>query len=276
MGSPFVSEPHRIGIDAVVEAALRYQATMNRFDWSKAFVFLCLFCLCLNGQAQTTVQDIFGRNLNQHGITLVDWDGYMATPLLKFFLLPPTNGVLPGTATRTASGVRLYFDTPSSVSTSGPSKTISFTNASTAVAVRLSIFPDRDSSDEGYTLTIVFTGANTAKQTNTVPIHVLDLDLQRTNDFVVTTNFDRDITGAFTNATRRALVKQAADDWTYFFAGMNLDSVKAGTENTYIWSNNFSGGYYFLNTNSYTGYLLYAYGTTNSVHRSGGEGSYAG
>ncbi len=57
---------------------------------------------------------------------------------------------------------------------------------------------------------------------------------------------------------------------------MNLDSVAAGKESTYIWSNNFNGGYSFINTNSYTGYLLYAYGTTNSLHRSGGEGSYAG
>ena len=39
--------------------------------------------------------------------------------------------------------------------------------------------------------------ADNAKQTNTVPIHVRDLDLQRTNDFVVTVNFDRDATGFF-------------------------------------------------------------------------------
>jgi hypothetical protein len=31
--------------------------------------------------AQITVQDVFGRTLNQRGITLVDWDGYMANPL---------------------------------------------------------------------------------------------------------------------------------------------------------------------------------------------------
>ena len=57
---------------------------------------------------------------------------------------------------------------------------------------------------------------------------------------------------------------------------MGLDTVHDGTEQTYIWSNNFNGGYYFINTNTYSGYLLYAYGTTNSTHRSGGEGSSAG
>jgi hypothetical protein len=239
-------------------------------------LFLILAALSGAVDGQTLVQDVFGRALNQHGLTLVDWDGYMANPLIKFYVFPPTNAVLPGTAVLSVNGPRLYFDTPCTVSSSGPTKSLSFSNSGVGVPARVSIFPDRDGVDEDYTLTIVFTGANNAKQTNTVPIHVLDLDLQRTNDFVVTTNFDRDVTGAFTNKLRRQLTKQAADDWSYFFAAMNLDSVGAGQESTYIWSNNFNGGYYFNNTNLYTGYLLYAYGTTNSTHVSGGEGSYAG
>ena len=242
----------------------------------RCLALAALTCLTFSAPSQTVVQDIFGRALNQNGITLVDWDGYMANPALKFYLFPPTNGVLPGSAVLTANGDRLYFDTPSTVSTSGPSKTISFTAAAVGVPVHLSLFPDRDSADEDYTLTIVFTGADSQKQTNTVPLHVMDLDLQRSNDFVVTANFDRDITGVFTNSTRRLQVTQAANDWTYFFSGMGLDQVHAGTEQTFIWSNNFNGGYYFANTNTYTGYLLYAYGTTNSTHVSGGEGSSAG
>jgi hypothetical protein len=150
------------------------------------------------------VEDIFSRALNQRGITLVDRDGYMANPLIKFFVLPPTNAVFPGSAALSANGVRLYFESPGSVSTGGPSATVSLANAAARQPVRLSIFPDRDSFDEDYTLTIVFTGANSVKQTNTVPIHVIDQDLLRTNDFSVIVNFDRDITGFFTNATRRA------------------------------------------------------------------------
>lgn len=238
--------------------------------------FLFFGAVHFQAVAQTRVQDIFGRSLNQRGITLVDWDGYMANPLLKFYIFAPTNASLPGSAIITANGPRLYFDTPSSVSTNGPSKTVSITNAAIGVPIRLSIFPDRDSLDEDYTLTLVFTGANSVRQTNTVPLHVLDQDLQRTNDFAVTVNFERDATGFFANATRRALAQQAADDWSYFFAGMNLDRVNIGTESTYIWSNNFNGGYYFSNTNAYTGYLLYSYGTTNTLHRSGGEGNFYG
>jgi len=178
-------------------------------------VLIVIHALCFTAAAQTGVQDIFGRSLNQRGITLVDWDGYLANPLIKFYVLPPTNAVLPGSATLTINGPRLYFDTPSNVSASGPNKTISLASATVGVAVRLSVFPDHDSFDEDYALTIVFTGANNVKETNTVPVHVIDLDLQRTNDFVVTGNFDRDSSGFFSNATRRALVRQAADDWSY-------------------------------------------------------------
>jgi hypothetical protein len=236
---------------------------------------VCLVC-CLHLSAQTRVEDIFGRSLNQHGLTLVDRDGYMANPLIKFFVLPPTNAVFPASASLNANGVRLYFDSPGNVSTGGPAKTISLASVAARVPVAMSIFPDRNSLDEDYTLAIVFTGANNAKQTNIVPVRVLDQDLQRTNDFQVVVNFDRDAAEFFTNAARRALVKQAADDWAYFFGGMNLDAVAVGAESTYIWSNNFNGGYYVSNTNTYRGYQLYAYGTTNAAHRSGGEGSYAG
>jgi len=226
--------------------------------------------------AQTQVQDIFGRSLNTNGITLVDWDGYMANPLIKFYLLPPTNAVLPGSATLTANGERLYFSTPSSVSTNGPSTTISLTSSTTAVPASLSIFPAHNDSDGNYTLTIVFIDANNVKQTNTLPISVIDQDARNTNAFVVTVNLDQDITGFYTNTNARSLVAQAANDWTYYFTGMNLDPVAAGTEKTYIWTNNLTGGRYFTNTNNYTGYLLYSYGLTNATDTSGGEGSQKG
>src|SRR5215211_6568444 len=88
---------------------------------------------------QTRVEDIFGRSLNQRGLTLVDRDGYMANPLIKFFVLPPTNAVLPGSATLTANGVRLYFELPGNVSMGGPSKTVSFANAADRRPVRLAV-----------------------------------------------------------------------------------------------------------------------------------------
>src|SRR6185436_3763 len=88
-------------------------------------LFFAALCAFSQYSAQTRVQDIFGRPLNQRGITLVDWDGFMANPQIRIYLLAPTNASLPGSATLTANGVRLYFDTPGTVGTNGPSKTIS-------------------------------------------------------------------------------------------------------------------------------------------------------
>ena len=84
---------------------------------------------CVASFGQTRVEDIFGRPLNQRGLTLVDRDGYMANPLIKFFVLPPTNAVFPGSVLLAANGVRLYFESPGDVSAGGPSKTISLANA---------------------------------------------------------------------------------------------------------------------------------------------------
>jgi len=239
-------------------------------------ILLCCLALCCSAGAQTRVQDIFGRSLNQRGITLVDWDGYMANPLIKSYLLPPTNAALPGSATLSANSARLYFGNPGSVSANGPATTLSFVSSNSPVPVNLSIFPAHQDPDGSCTLTIVFTDAHSAHQTNTLPITVIDQDTHHSNDFLVTVNFDRDVTRFFTNPVARFLVNQAANDWTYYFTSMNLDPVLAGTEQTYIWSNNFDGGYYFDNTNTYTGYQLYAYGTTNSALRSGGEASFYG
>src|SRR3954452_9446169 len=102
------------------------QKMLKRKEFKLGMAALLLFGIsgALPSQAQTRVEDIFGRPVNQRGLTLVDWEGYLANPLIKFFVLPPTNAVLPGTATLTANGARLYFEAPGNVSPTGPSKTI--------------------------------------------------------------------------------------------------------------------------------------------------------
>jgi len=78
---------------------------------------------------------------------------------------------------------------------------------------------------------------------------------------------------------KRNIVRQAAEDWAYFFGQMNLNTVAAGAESTFIWnSNGFISGHYITNANPYVGFLLYVYGINqmNPPFRSGGEGSAAG
>jgi hypothetical protein len=127
----------------------------------------------------------------------------MANPLIKFFLLPPVGAALPGSAKVSADAARLYFDNPSQVSASGPGASRALIDPNKPVPIRLSIFPAHTSPDGSYTLTIVFTDAHEARQTNTLPISVIDQGTHRSNDFVVTVDFDRDATQFFANSLAR-------------------------------------------------------------------------
>lgn len=226
--------------------------------------------------AQPQVQDIWGRDLQARGITLVDWDGYLANPLIQLTLHPPTNAALPGTLAVRANLGRLYFDSPSSVTHAGPTKRVSFNRPDEVQTVGISVFPDRAGVDDDAQLTLVFYGAGGQNLTNSLPIHVIDQDRDSPREFEVLVNFDQDATGVFSDPLRQKLTWNAANDWAYFFGNMALDPVPAGAESTYIWEDNFAGGEYVTNSNAYIGFLLYAYGTQNDLHRSGGEASFFG
>ena len=108
---------------------------------SKAVALLAVtFCLVQNAQSanELTVRDIFGRDLTTRGITLVDWEGQVANPAIRIMIEPPSGASFPASATLSSTQPRLYFDLPSNVGASGPTKTINFPNAA-AVPVLISI-----------------------------------------------------------------------------------------------------------------------------------------
>jgi hypothetical protein len=223
-------------------------------------------------------EDNFRRRLNERGMVLVDWEGQIANPAIRVLVRPPSDATFPASAVISGTEPRLYFALPSQATGTGPSKTLSFPN-STPVPVLVSIFPDRDTVDENHTLSVTFTANGGAQRTQTLAVRVIDQDRVLAPAFNVTVDFSRDQTGFFAQAARRDIVRQAAEDWTYFFAGMNLDLVAAGAEQTFIWnSNGFTGGTYTTNAATYRGFLLYAYGIDQASppYRSGGEPSFNG
>jgi hypothetical protein len=227
--------------------------------------------------AEIVVEDIFGRRLNENGLVLVDWEGYMANPAIKFFVVPPQNASFPGSAALSADNARLYFDSPSQVGATGPTKTIAFANASTRVPVYISNFPDRDTSDGQYHLTVQFTGGDLQQTSLTMNIHEIDQDTNTVGPYVINIDFSKDRTGLFSDPRKTAIVQQAATDWAYFVGDMHLDQVPAGAETTFVWDpTGFVTGSFTTNSQLYTGYLLYAYGIHSSALRSGGEPSLAG
>lgn len=221
------------------------------------------------------VTDTFGRSVERHGVTLVDWEGQIANPAIEIIVTPPPDaGPFPTTATVSANHARLYFDSPSRIGAQGPSKVLTFQNATSSVPVRVSIFPDRDGTDEDYTLTLRL---NSAPVSNSFPIHVLDQDIARPAEFAVTVDFSHDRSGFFDDPRPRAIVEQAAADWAYFISDMQLETVPAGSEATFVWGMEGStNGVWATNAAAYRGFLFYASGVHNPELRSSGCASDCG
>jgi hypothetical protein len=226
---------------------------------------------------EIVVEDIFGRRLNEHGILLVDWEGYMANPAIKFFVVPPQNAAFPATAIITADNARLYFDLPSQVGAAGPSKSITFADAFARVPVLISNAPDRDTSNGHHHLTVQFTGNDNQQMSLVIDVHEIDQDQTAPGPYAITADFSQDQTGFYSDPVKAAIVQQAAADYAYFVGDMQLDPVAAGSETTFIWDkDSFNSGHFVTNSQGYTGFLLYAYGIHTAALRSGGEPSSAG
>ena len=218
-----------------------------------------------------TVRDIFGRVVNETGIVLVDWEGHIANPAVKYSVELPG-----GAATLSSSEPRLYFNLPSSTGANGPVKSLVSEVSTQATEFRISIFPDRDTADESHSLTIRYRDSRGATRSQTIDVHVIDQDADRTFDFSVTTDFSQDRTGLFDDSNARESFEMAAKDWAYYIDDMNLDEVPAGQEVSWIWdSRGYSfGGKSIRNKESYTGFLLYGYGIEDRTGGQPSNGSY--
>ncbi|HEV3383962.1 MAG TPA: Ig domain-containing protein [Gemmata sp.] len=227
------------------------------------------------------VQDIFGRNIRTQGLTLVDWEGYIANPAIKIYLTPPKNIIFPAKAILATKEPRLHFDLPSATSEKGSRKEVVW-KKNEKMAVYVTIFPDRDGENEKHQITIDFADASDHTEQIVLPVKVIDQDRERAEEFHITVDFSQDRTRFFEDEKKRATVIQAANDWAYFFSDMKLKSVPAGTERTPIWGpEGFKKTTTVTNSKEYTGFLLYAYGIRDEESdgrkiRSGGEPSREG
>ena len=226
--------------------------------------------------AEVVVEDIFGRRLNEPGLILVDWEGPIANPAIKFFIVPPADAAFPAKAVLTSKEPRVYFNLPSEIGANGPRKVIEFKKREKS-SLLASIFPDWEGADRDVILQLDFEDALGRKQVLMLPCHVIDQDKKDQKGYPVTIDFSQDRTGFFRDEKKRQVVARAAEDWAYFFEPASLDPVPGGQEKTFIWEpDGFTNGRFVVNAQPYTGYLLYAYGIQSRELRSGGEPSRAG
>ena len=252
---------------------------MKAFARRSAFwvlLSLLLAPLAVSHAASTNmvvVADRFGRQVNDVGITLVDWEGYIANPAMKYTVKAPSGTTVPR-VTLSSSEPRVYFNLPSWNGAEGPRKELNLSGTSSQAEFYISIFPDRDGLDETHSLIIEYRDFNGGSHTETIDIHVVDQDVPgRALDFGITVDFSQDQTVLSNDSAVRETVQQAADDWVYFIDDMDLDQVSSGQEESWIWdSRGYShGGKPVRNKMSYTGFLLYAYGVHDG---NGGQPSY--
>jgi hypothetical protein len=243
----------------------------------QAFILLLiLHCFATASAGELIVEDIFGRRLNEHGLTLVDWEGPIANPAIKFFVVPPPDTAYPARAVLTSTEPRVYFDLPSEIDPRGPRKVMNFEKSEKFPAFA-SIFSNSKKDDHDFVIELRFRDDQAREQALKLPCHVINQDKKEPKPFPITVDFSRDRTGLFKDEKARQLVTQAARDWTYFFEPVPLDPVPAGNEHTFIWdADGFKSGHLVVNSFAYTGYLLYAYGIHSAALRSGGEPSRTG
>lgn len=236
-------------------------------------ILLTLFSISSVRAAEVAVEDIFGRRLNEHGLVLVDWEGQIANPAIKFFVVPPEDAVFPARAVLTSSQPRIYFNLPSEITPQGSRKVVEFGKRE-KLPVLVSVFSNLEGEDQDHALQLEFQDARGRKHVLTLPCHVVDQDKKDQQGFPITIDFSQDRTGFFKDEKKRHVATQAAGDWMYFFEPLRLDRVPVGKERTFIWdADSFQKGRHVANAQEYTGYLLYAYGIQTDELRSGGEPS---
>nr|WP_233566893.1 LamG-like jellyroll fold domain-containing protein [Cohnella endophytica] len=232
------------------------------------------------------VVDIFGRTVNDNGIDLVDWQGYIANPYVKLTVKPPTSAVFPVTINLTTQGTsRLMMNNPSTMSATGAAKTLTFANSSTTQDFDLEIHPDRVGGNgeiENYTLTLQVVQNNGTSNKQTIPIRVLDQDDNAQPSMPLNFDYRFDtITGIFNNAGVKAATEQAIKDWFYFFDETPYDTVQSGAENITLPGDNWLNPITVTNNAAYNGMWVFLRGindpystgfpaTNGKYHKRGG------
>lgn len=207
------------------------------------------------------VYDIFGRKLNEYGVQLVDWEGYLANPYVELTIRPPENATFPLTVDLAARGTsRLMMDLPSELTAIGATKTVRLTGPADREIVRLAIHSKRGPGpDERYRLNLTTTDADGAKSKHTMPIRVQQ-DQKRKPEPTIPIRFDYrydTITGYFSDPEFRTAAEAAVNDWYSFFDIEPFDSVSAETEQLQLPGDNWEDPVTATNSQAYNGMWVF-------------------
>jgi hypothetical protein len=210
-----------------------------------------------------SVTDLFGRDVTQNGITLVDWEGPVRNPAMKYYLQGTDALSYPFSVTLSTSEERTSFNLPSTISTTGPVKTVVLDSPDSLASFLFSFYMDENFAGETFDLALTY-NLNGLPVKQVVPVTVIDQDRDRPLSYPVIVDFSEAVHPLMVDPATQSVIFQAAEDWLYYVDGESIDEIPAGGSTLDI------GGpdHYFAektvsNPVPYTGYYLYAFGNSN-------------
>lgn len=217
------------------------------------------------GQSQhnaVSIVDIFDRNVTS-GITLVDWEGPVRNPALKYYLKGNDTVEYPLTVNLLADEERAFFSLPSTISKDGPTKSMVLTSSDDLTSFLFSVYMDENYEDETFDLVLQYS-VDGIPARQIIPVTVIDQDIDRPLTYPVIVDFSEARDPLMLDPNTQAVITQAAEDWLYYVDGEGIDSIEVGES----WLDIGGQDHLFdakrvTNPVAYKGYYLYAYGNTN-------------
>ncbi|MBN2670170.1 MAG: peptidase S8 [Deltaproteobacteria bacterium] len=212
---------------------------------------------------QLQLLDRFNRYLNDYGVNLVDWQGYLANPYVALRIKGPENGQYPISVTIEATGTsRLMLNRPSTLSADGASKNLILSSASDVVPFMIEIHPDRGGENEveHYQLVLRSTDTQGTVLEQSIPLRVLDQDEQDelpSLPIKIDTRYDNLSPQHFSNPDILATATQAIMDWFYFFDMEPFDDVPSGQESFSLAGDNWQNYEEVTNNEPYNGMWVF-------------------
>lgn len=205
-----------------------------------------------------TITNLFGDDITAGGLTLVDWEGPIANPAMKYFISGPDSLSYPVNVTIASDMPGVYFNSPSLSTSTSASKTIVLESAGQKVDFLMATFMDKDGEEENFEVTLTYgDGCWDAQQK--VAVHIIDQDYERPLSYPVTLDFSEETHPFINNDTIQSIVTQAAKDWAYYLDGSGLDTYSVGESSISLWSYGRPPRDMF-NKTAYKGFYLFVVG----------------
>lgn len=207
--------------------------------------------------------NLFGEDITEKGITLVDWEGPVRNPAMKYYIQGDDELTYPLNVQLSSKEERAAFNLPSTISKNGPSKAIELLDTESMESFLMSYYMDEDFEDDVFELSLNYEiDGHPVRQI--VPVKIVDQDYDRELSYPIVVDFSEAVDPFMKDEMVQNLIVGAAEDWLYYVDGEGIDTIGTGESWIDIGGNdhNFEEKR-ATNSMPYKGYYLFAYENTN-------------